>query len=647
MKIGLFTKDSESFFTNGCNQQAIFLYETFNNIKDVDCYLITIKTTNILNYKIISIENSNSTKELLNLDIIINVSYKISTESELKIYKDNFVKIIDYNCGNIFYIYQEDLIFDTHHYIQDFNYYKYYDEMWSIPNYGKDKYFYESLYNINHRTAPYIWNSTLINTYKGLTYDPSIEKQKTKYILICEPNQQITKTCLKPLIMCERLYNNGYKNIKILLLSRLKTKSFTNLVTSLNIYKDLKLELYDRLPYFDLIKQLKDQKLDFFIVSHHQDNPLNFLHLETLYLNYPLIHNCKEYKNAGYYYNNIKEGEQQLLYAMNNHIHNLDSYKLESEKTLFKYSPNNPMNISLYKYLLDKVTNRIYFTSNITDNSTFLWKEIKTPIYTTLKKKGYNVLDLYVDKNTEYIDNNVYVIFGIHLFETLPKKYIVYQSEQLEARKNVISDDVFNNYIKVLSNALEVWDYSKKNVIFIRENYKNITIKYVPIFSNVIHEDTIKDIKDIDISWFGNIALRREKYFKDVANKIHPEYNINTYNNTWLEEKQRVLLKTKIVIDISINNPQLSNIPIFRYKDAFENKCLIIAERTGDDYMNSILEHYVVFVSNADEMANKIKYYLKNEYLRLKMVNNAYKWWNQQNSKELIKHMDNFINFYL
>ena len=387
MKIGLFTKDSESFFINGCNQQAIFLYETFNNIKDVDCYLITVKTTNILNYKIINIENTNSTKELLSLDIIINVSYKISSENELKIYKDQFVKIINYNCGNVFYIYQEDLVFDTHNFIEDFDYYKYYDEMWSIPNYSKDKYFYESLYNINHKTAPYIWNSTLINTYKNLTYDPSIEKQKTKYILICEPNQQITKTCLKPLIMCERLYNNGYKNIKILLLSRLKTNSFTALVKSLNVYKDLKLELYDRLPYFDLIKQLKDQKLDFFIVSHHQDNPLNFLHLETLYLNYPLIHNCKEYKNAGYYYDNIKEGEQNLLYAMNNHINNIDSYKIESEKTLFKYSPNNPTNINLYKYLLDKVTNRIYITSNITDNSKFLWKEIKAPIYNTLKKK--------------------------------------------------------------------------------------------------------------------------------------------------------------------------------------------------------------------------------------------------------------------
>ena len=36
-----------------------------------------------------------------------------------------------------------------------------------------------------------------------------------------------------------------------------------------------KLEIYPRLVYFDILKQLK-LKIDIYILSHHQDNPLNF-----------------------------------------------------------------------------------------------------------------------------------------------------------------------------------------------------------------------------------------------------------------------------------------------------------------------------------------------------------------------------------
>ena len=123
----------------------------------------------------------------------------------------------------------------------------------------------------------------------------SSSSNTTKYILICEPNIQITKTGLIPLLICEQLYLSGYTNIRVLCLSAPNNKNFRTFIQDLTIFKNNLLEKYPRIPYFKIIQQLKSKKIDFYILSHQQDNPLNFLHLRTFYLNYPLIHNTKEY----------------------------------------------------------------------------------------------------------------------------------------------------------------------------------------------------------------------------------------------------------------------------------------------------------------------------------------------------------------
>ena len=357
MQIGIVSKSSKEFFNNGCNQQGIFVYEAINNIPHYDCYIIIASDETYLNLK--TINCAKNFDKLKTLDIILFVSGHIHDENLLKHLALNGVTMITYNCGNYYYIYQEDIIFNTHSLIKrdtNTNYsYRYFSEYWCIPNYAKDKYFYETMYDLKFKTAPYVWNDTIIKDYKGILYDPLTASSNTKTILILEPNIQITKTCLMPLLLCERLYKSGYTNIKVLVLCKPDTDAFKIFIGSLQMYKKGLVELYPRLKYFDIIKQLKDKSEDFYIVSHHRDNALNFLHLETLYLGYPLIHNCDYYKKAGYYYNNIKEGANQLLHSINTHKNNIKTYNEEAKKTLYTFSPNNPININMHKHLLDNI----------------------------------------------------------------------------------------------------------------------------------------------------------------------------------------------------------------------------------------------------------------------------------------------------
>ena len=357
MKVGIVSKSNEIFFNNGCNQQGIFVYETINNIPEYECYIIVSSDDNFLNFRTMNLFKNYD--QLKTLDIIIFLSGHITNENILKRLTSYGIRMVTYNCGNYYYIYQEEIIFDTHEMIKDDvskgNTYKYFDEYWCIPNYTTDKYFYETLYNLKFRTVPYVWNNTELKDYTDIFYDPSTATSDVKHILILEPNVQITKTCLTPLLICERLYKSGFTDIHVMVLCKPKTTAFKIFVESLEIFKVGKVELYPRLKYFDIIRQLKTRRYDFYIVSNHRDNALNFLHLETLYLGYPLIHNCEYYKKAGYYYKNIKEAADQLLFSIKSHKNNQGSYKEETKKILYKFSPNNPTNITLHKQLLDNV----------------------------------------------------------------------------------------------------------------------------------------------------------------------------------------------------------------------------------------------------------------------------------------------------
>ena len=75
------------------------------------------------------------------------------------------------------------------------------------------------------------------------------------------------------------------------------TNSFQLFLRTLQI-RDL-VEQYPRTLFFEVLQQLKSKRFDVFVLSHHMDNPLNFLHLECFYLKYPVIHNTARYTSAG------------------------------------------------------------------------------------------------------------------------------------------------------------------------------------------------------------------------------------------------------------------------------------------------------------------------------------------------------------
>ena len=159
-------------------------------------------------------------------------------------------------------------MFNHHNFINNNNIglFKYYDKLIHIPNYIKYQDFYKSIFQIQDiDVAPYVWYNNLIDDYMkvnnySLFYDESINSSNIKYILICEPNLQLTKTSLVPLLICNELYKSGFINIKILCLCKPKyLDNLVKLTNHLDIFKNNLVELYPRIEYLSILKELKEK----------------------------------------------------------------------------------------------------------------------------------------------------------------------------------------------------------------------------------------------------------------------------------------------------------------------------------------------------------------------------------------------------
>lgn len=96
------------------------------------------------------------------------------------------------------------------------------------------------------------------------------------------------------------------------------------------------------------------------VVSHQLENKQNYLYLDALYGDYPLVHNSPLFAHVGYYFENcdIAEGVDQLRRACLTHDEGLERYRARARAEMDRLSPNNPINITAYVRRLIALKNR-------------------------------------------------------------------------------------------------------------------------------------------------------------------------------------------------------------------------------------------------------------------------------------------------
>ena len=363
MKIGITIDFEINFFSNGLQQNIIILNNLINNFENFTSFFIYKgkKIPNEFAKEDFCIPYSELIKESnLSFDLIILMGFTVNKESLNELKRQNKkTKFILMQCGNQYIENMTYSLFEKKEYspvdnLSDL------DEIWILPHYEKNISFMKTYYkNNNVKIVPYLWDSLFIDyqlkTSNNLFSDCKPYQLNNNSVIVMEPNLNSSKNCILPLYIVESFeqkFSNLIKSCNLFAAKNLiQNQYFIKLILKLNIYNYRKdfLKLHKRKTLINAILNYGS-----IVLSHQQDNALNNLYFEVLYLGLPLLHNSKIISNYGYFYeeNNIDEAVNQLKYILDKHENDISNYKKKSKQLINLYSSKNKTNIKSYYDLL-------------------------------------------------------------------------------------------------------------------------------------------------------------------------------------------------------------------------------------------------------------------------------------------------------
>lgn len=171
-----------------------------------------------------------------------------------------------------------------------------------------------------------------------------------------------------------------------------------------------------------------------------------------------------------------------------------------------------------------------------------------------LNKLGYGASLVDV---IDYKDDSIYLIYNASTLTKLPKRYIVLQTE-------VSNSHWFTHqYLKTLTNAMAVWDYSELNTHRYKRLNKNVAI-VTPGLKRVEHNG--KDITFLFYGWIQG-SNRRQSILSDLKSR----YNLMVVENTLTTEMWDILKRTRVVINVHYydNSP----LELYRLHESISHGC--------------------------------------------------------------------------
>jgi hypothetical protein len=368
--------DVKSFFSNGINQNSLFLCELLLNI-GFDVYFI-IEDTKLFDVKKETLDNIlydtrfkyKKYSEILysEFNVIITLSFSYGETFIYNYLKHMNTKHIGYFCGNTYIIETEKILYNQHKKRQndayDFmiNGLPKYDEIWSIPQMADINLdFWSILYRCKCIEVPFVWSHNAIDLFckaNNCREEDLLYKNRgtEKKIAIFEPNISIMKWALPSILICEETYRNN-KNVKHLYVTNIKSsdtndfnvQQFNKFMNTLDIVKDKKCSIESRYMSLSFMSLHAD-----IAVSHQWGNPLNYLYFDLAWMGWPIIHNAHLCKDVGYFYSdfNLIHGSYILKTVIENHDKNVSEYLEKNRDAIKRFLPSNKETKDIYKNLI-------------------------------------------------------------------------------------------------------------------------------------------------------------------------------------------------------------------------------------------------------------------------------------------------------
>ncbi len=343
--------NDDTLFRNGLTQNIVVLYDLFESM-GYKSYLLqhngetSQKKDFILNYRAITAGDIIKNPMPIKLFIEIGMSLDATTRAYLRSIGAKIVKLY---LGNILNIDIETIqnfhsLFFSHHLVGEI------DEIWTSPHY-KQHIDYAAVLNrcdiSKGKVVPYVWDPCFITQYgtKELIEWAPVADWCKQDIVIMDPNISFQKCYFYSLLLIEafaKKYPEWRGKVQIINGDRIQIDARSNnfILPSLSLYKEKRIVLHGRKNIHTI---LKDHRSSCFI-THQWNNDFNYMTLELLYCNYPLLHNSDGWNNFGYYYdiNKWDEAIETMREALCNHKENMNIYKTHAANLIWKHSIHNP-----------------------------------------------------------------------------------------------------------------------------------------------------------------------------------------------------------------------------------------------------------------------------------------------------------------
>ena len=351
--------DAGFLYANGISQNIVLLYELFELLGHEVCLIVNTARPNqtmTLNsdkaFVTYTLEEYEKTGR--KLDLFLEAGQVQGEDQRLLIHQLGAVIVsIHYGCSlimdmeNILYKNEENAGFQ--HIVSNVDY------IWISPHHAYHQSYLEILYSAPCEVAPFIWDPHFISKKKFKRQD--VKKKPNIYVM--EPNLSVVKNALVPLAIIEALYRDDpdtFHHAFIVNGDAIKDKSYflNNIVTNMpslnaSVVKD-KVFFSDRCKFEDVFTSPD------ILLSHHWNNGLNYLSLEAIYYNIPLVHNSEYFKEVGYFYEdfNVYQGRDALKNALKNHRAHFPAHQQKNKAFLKRFSIYNKKMQANYREMLDR-----------------------------------------------------------------------------------------------------------------------------------------------------------------------------------------------------------------------------------------------------------------------------------------------------
>lgn len=335
-------------FLNGLGQNIIIFYDLFESL-GYECYLVQYNGADkqmLDKYNVITPNDILRNNMRVHLYIEIGMSLDAPTRAYLRSIGARIVKLY---LGNILNIDIESVqsfknVFFNHHLTGEV------DDIWMSPHYLQNLEYGLSINRVplsKGAIAPYVWDPLFIQNGVNpvdIKWRAPTDWKKTD-IIIMDPNISFQKASFYSLLLVDAFSKKCPEwmgNVLVINGDRLKLQANMSgfVLPSLDLYKKGRVSLLGRMGIQDILK--KHQSATF--ITCQWTNPFNYMTLELMFNDFPVLHNSDGWEAFGYAYsvNKWDAAISVLEKAIRHHSELLSVYRSHSAQLIWKHSIHNP-----------------------------------------------------------------------------------------------------------------------------------------------------------------------------------------------------------------------------------------------------------------------------------------------------------------